>query len=136
MTGPNKPLAYLVPMLSLLLPIASLAGPARFNDAATVLAVEPIVEQHLETERRWTCEQHEAMLEMLPIAATIGADIRRQLRSKAPQTHCGWAEIRSPVERINGYRVTYSYNGRRYTRQMQQPPGEFIPVRVALEPLR
>jgi len=136
MSRRNKPFTYLASTSALLLAVASLAGPSRFNDAATVLAVEPIVERHLESERRWTCEPQEATPEILPVASTIGADIRRQLRSTAPQTRCGWTEIRSPVERINGYRVTYSYNGRRYTRRMQQPPGEFIPVRVALEPLR
>lgn len=37
-------------------------------------------------------------------------------------------------ERIDGYRVTYEYNGRQYTTQMPYDPGERIRVRVAVAP--
>jgi uncharacterized protein YcfJ len=37
-------------------------------------------------------------------------------------------------ERIEGYRVTYEYNGRRYTTQLPYDPGDRIRVRVAVAP--
>jgi uncharacterized protein YcfJ len=37
-------------------------------------------------------------------------------------------------ERIEGYRVTYAYNGREYTTRMPYDPGERIRVRVAVAP--
>jgi uncharacterized protein YcfJ len=37
-------------------------------------------------------------------------------------------------ERIDGYRVTYQYNGREYTTRMPYDPGERIKVRVAVAP--
>jgi uncharacterized protein YcfJ len=37
-------------------------------------------------------------------------------------------------ERIDGYRVTYAYNGREYTTRMPYDPGERIRVRVAVAP--
>ena len=35
-------------------------------------------------------------------------------------------------ERIDGYRVTYEYNGREYTTRLPYDPGERIRVRVAV----
>lgn len=37
-------------------------------------------------------------------------------------------------ERIDGYRVTYEYNGREYTTRMPYDPGERMRVRVAVAP--
>jgi uncharacterized protein YcfJ len=37
-------------------------------------------------------------------------------------------------ERIEGYRVTYEYNGRQYTTRMPYDPGERIRVHVAVSP--
>lgn len=37
-------------------------------------------------------------------------------------------------ERIDGYRVTYEYNGREYTTRMPYDPGERLRVRVAVAP--
>lgn len=37
-------------------------------------------------------------------------------------------------ERIDGYRVTYEYNGREYTTRLPYDPGERIRVRVAVAP--
>ena len=37
-------------------------------------------------------------------------------------------------ERIDGYRVTYEYNGREFTTRMPYDPGEKIRVRVAVSP--
>jgi len=38
-------------------------------------------------------------------------------------------------ERISGYLVTYRYRGREFTREMDERPGRFVTVRVAVEPL-
>jgi uncharacterized protein YcfJ len=38
-------------------------------------------------------------------------------------------------ERIEGYRVTYEYNGREFTTRMPYDPGERIRVRVAVAPV-
>jgi uncharacterized protein YcfJ len=37
-------------------------------------------------------------------------------------------------ERIDGYRVTYQYNGRSYTTRLPYDPGEKMRVRVAVAP--
>lgn len=37
--------------------------------------------------------------------------------------------------RINGYRVSYEYNGQQYTTVMPQDPGRSLPVRVSVQPL-
>lgn len=37
--------------------------------------------------------------------------------------------------RINGYRVTYEYNGQQYTTVMRDQPGRTLPVRVSVTPL-
>lgn len=37
-------------------------------------------------------------------------------------------------ERVSGYRVTYRYQGRLYTTRMNDEPGKFIRVRVAVNP--
>lgn len=37
-------------------------------------------------------------------------------------------------ERIDGYRVTYEYNGRQYSTQLPYDPGDRIRVRVAIAP--
>ncbi len=38
-------------------------------------------------------------------------------------------------ERLSGYRVTYRYRGREFTREMAERPGRYVTVRVAVEPL-
>lgn len=38
-------------------------------------------------------------------------------------------------ERLAGYRVTYRYRGRTFSREMAEDPGKFVRVRVALDPL-
>ena len=103
-----------------------------YTDNAGVVAVEPVLETRLEPVRERYCEPPP----LLPPAASLGADIRRQQRLLDAAPDCGWVERREPVRRITGYRVTYRYQGRDYTRIMDRPPGEYVPVRVALDPLR
>ena len=38
-------------------------------------------------------------------------------------------------ERISGYLVTYRYRGRTFTREMDERPGRYVTVRVAVEPV-
>jgi len=38
-------------------------------------------------------------------------------------------------ERVEGYDVTYRYNGRTYTTRMPYDPGNRLPVRVDVEPV-
>ena len=38
-------------------------------------------------------------------------------------------------ERLAGYRVTYRYRGRTFTREMPEDPGQFVRVRVAVDPM-
>jgi uncharacterized protein YcfJ len=115
---------------------AASADGARFEDLARVVSIEPIVDRIYEPVRRRECITEQRRAPLLPLAATIGEDIRRQHRLARPQPRCRWVEERAPVERIRGYWVTYDYGGQRHTRRMDQAPGDLLPVRVALEPLR
>jgi uncharacterized protein YcfJ len=107
----------------------------RYSDSAPVLRVEPIREQAFETVRHQVCEAVERNTPLLPLARSMGEDIRRQQRLGQKETHCRWVDTRQAIERVNGYRVTYRYGGRLYTQRMQKRPGERIPVTIALEPL-
>jgi uncharacterized protein YcfJ len=74
--------------------------------------------------------------------AAIGAGVgySNATRRYAPQTHeetvqrCSVRYDHEYEERIDGYRVTYEYNGREYTTRMPYDPGERIKVRVAVAP--
>ena len=56
-----------------------------------------------------------------------------QTREETVQ-RCDVRYEREYEERIDGYRVTYEYNGREYTTRMPYDPGERIKVRVAVAP--
>jgi uncharacterized protein YcfJ len=74
--------------------------------------------------------------------AAIGAGVgyTNATRSYGPQTReevvqrCDVRYDHEYEERIDGYRVTYEYNGREYTTRMPYDPGERIKVRVAVAP--
>jgi uncharacterized protein YcfJ len=74
--------------------------------------------------------------------AAIGAGVgyTSATRQYAPRVReevvqrCDVSYDRSYEERIEGYRVTYEYNGREYTTRMPYDPGERIKVRVAVAP--
>ena len=38
-------------------------------------------------------------------------------------------------QRVNGYRVTYEYQGQPYTTVLRNDPGRTLPVRVSVTPL-
>ena len=66
------------------------------------------------------------------ITAPRAATARRRARKPCSAATC--ATSTTYEERIDGYRVTYEYNGREYTTRMPYDPGERIKVRVAVAP--
>lgn len=52
-----------------------------------------------------------------------------------PVERCHVAYDAHEEERIDGYRVTYEYDGQEYTTRMQRHPGDQIRVRVAVTPV-
>jgi uncharacterized protein YcfJ len=61
-------------------------------------------------------------------------DYRDELRAVDAE-HCEIHSEEHVEQRIDGYRVTYSYNGRTYTTQMPSDPGKRIRVRVSIDPV-
>jgi hypothetical protein len=111
------------------------ANAGGFRDTARVVGVRAIVERGYESARVETCEPSQGPPPLLPLAPSLGQDIRGQQQLPAPSTRCRWVDERVPVDRVVGYWVTYEYAGRRHTRRMAHPPGEHLPVRIALEPV-
>lgn len=72
------------------------------------------------------------------IGGAIGRDVASR-RSAEPyvtqERTCRTTNKYYEEERLAGYRVTYRYRGRTFTREMAEDPGKFVRVRVALEPL-
>jgi uncharacterized protein YcfJ len=72
------------------------------------------------------------------IGAGVGYDsARRVAGTSTTQEVVQRCEVRYEdqyEERIDGYRVTYEYNGREYTTRMPYDPGSKIRVRVAVAP--
>jgi len=74
--------------------------------------------------------------------ATIGASVgySNAARRVGSETHeetvrrCNVSYRHDYEERIDGYHVTYAYNGREYTTEMPYDPGERIRVRVDVAP--
>ena len=75
------------------------------------------------------------------LGVSVGRDIQNNYRSRQPQhatthyetrceTHSTWRE----EERLDGYRVKYSYNGRVYHTTMDRDPGERFRVKVRVSP--
>lgn len=79
------------------------------------------------------------------IGATIGAaandrraqryDSRRSSWRSEPVRRCEVTWESRPVERIDGYEVSYRYAGRRFTKVVDDHPGERMRVRVDLQPV-
>lgn len=71
------------------------------------------------------------------IGAGVGYDAASRRDSSVEERTVQRCDVRydSDVEeRIDGYRVTYEYNGREYTTHLPYDPGERIRVRVAVAP--
>jgi uncharacterized protein YcfJ len=72
------------------------------------------------------------------IGGAIGRDVARRQEAEPYVTQertCRTTNKYYEEERLAGYRVTYRYRGRTFTREMAEEPGKFVRVRVALEPL-
>lgn len=107
-----------------------------FRDYATVLNVEPVIETSYEPATRTVCDERtEIAVEVVPLASTIGEDIRRQMRFSGEQNVCRTVTERRKHQRVSGYRVTYRYDGRTSTVRYPYDPGERIAVDVGLSPL-
>jgi hypothetical protein len=125
-----------VPLLLLLWCVSSSANAVEYQACAPVLNVEPIVETRYEPVTRRVCtEPDNSAREFNEVAATIGEDIRSQVRLWQQQTHCRNVTEQHAREHIAGYRVTYRYGGETETTRMSYDPGKQMPVNVSLSPM-
>jgi uncharacterized protein YcfJ len=116
---------------------SGLANAVEYQAFAPVLKVEPIVETRYEPVTREVCtEPDESAREFNKVAATIGEDIRRQMRLWQQQHRCRNVTEQRARERVVGYRVTYRYGGETATTRLSYDPGERMPVNVSLSPLK
>jgi uncharacterized protein YcfJ len=71
------------------------------------------------------------------VGANVGYDSAARRSSTVREETVQRCEVRYEreyEERVEGYRVTYEYNGREYTTRLPYDPGERIRVRVAVAP--
>lgn len=75
------------------------------------------------------------------IGAAVGSESARQANRRRstevysrPVQRCATTMETHEEERIDGYKVTYRYNGQRYTTEMPYDPGREIRVRVDVRP--
>jgi uncharacterized protein YcfJ len=72
------------------------------------------------------------------IGSGVGYDSARRRAEVSTEERvvqrCATRYERDYEERIDGYRVTYEYNGREFTTRMPYDPGETMRVRVAVAP--
>ena len=117
--------------------ISSVVHAVEYQAFAPVLSVEPIIETRYEPVTRRVCtEPDNSARKFNEVAATIGEDIRSQVRLWQQQTRCRNVTEQHAREHIAGYRVTYSYGGETETTRMSYDPGEQMPVNVSLSPMR
>lgn len=76
------------------------------------------------------------------LGASVGNDYARGQHHAAPsrtyyttERRCETEHLVREEERIDGYRVTYKYKGRRFVTRSPVDPGERIRVRVQVEPV-
>ena len=123
-------------ILLLALLISGTAHAVEYQAFAPVLSVEPIIETRYEPVTRRVCtEPDNSVRAFNEVAATIGEDIRSQVRLWQQLTRCKNVTEQHAREHIAGYRVTYSYGGERETTRMSYDPGEQMPVNVSLSPM-
>jgi uncharacterized protein YcfJ len=72
------------------------------------------------------------------IGSGVGYDSARRRQGTTAEERvvqrCATRYEKEYEERIDGYRVTYEYNGREFTTRMPYDPGERIRVRVDVAP--
>ncbi|MGD2113261.1 MAG: hypothetical protein PVI50_07735 [Gammaproteobacteria bacterium] len=124
-------------LLSILLGTVGAAGAGEYRVYAPVVNVEPIYEIRYEAVTRRVCSEPEASRRTFTeVAATIGGDIRRQQHLWQQRRTCRNVTEHLPGKRLTAYQVTYRYRGHTATTRLDHDPGERIPVRVSLSPLR
>jgi uncharacterized protein YcfJ len=71
------------------------------------------------------------------LGASIGRDaaMRRQPATYGTEQRCEIEETVTQEERLDGYDVTYEYQGQSFVTRTQEDPGERIRVRVQVQPL-
>jgi uncharacterized protein YcfJ len=124
-------------LLGLLIGGAGTAEAGEYRVYAPVVNVEPVYETRYEAVTRTVCSAPDAAQRAFAeLAATIGEDIRRQ-QLRWQQLHsCRSITEQLPRKRLTAYRVTYRYRGHTATTRLDHDPGDRIPVRVSLSPLR
>jgi len=74
------------------------------------------------------------------LGGSVGRDANYQSRTsqynRYDDEQCQVSERYHQEERIDGYRVTYKYQGRSYTTQMDHDPGRRIPIEVSVRPIQ
>ena len=129
--------AIKIQALMLVLMTSSFANAFDYQDSAQVIKVEPIIETRYEPVTRRVCtEPDDSVREFNEVAATIGEDIRYQARQWKQQFRCRPVVEQRARERITGYRVTYRYGGEIETTRLSYDPGDRMPVKVSLSPVR
>ena len=114
--------------------LPALAG--AFRSYATVVDVQPIVATSYEPVSRRVCtDPARAERQNTEVSATIGEDIRGQIRLWQAQRSCTTVTERQARDRVTSYRVTYRYRGYTATTGLSYHPGERMPVNVSLSPL-
>lgn len=74
------------------------------------------------------------------LGASVGNDVANRRRAYTPpvttlEQRCQVEQVSHEEERVDGYRVTYSYGGREFVTHSPVEPGERIRVRVQVEPV-
>ncbi|MGU9957208.1 MAG: glycine zipper 2TM domain-containing protein [Arenicellales bacterium WSBS_2016_MAG_OTU3] len=77
------------------------------------------------------------------LGGSIGRDIKNKRDSRGYYNgssyelveRCETVDNYHSEERVDGYNVTYNYNGQEYRTRMRQDPGERIKVRVSVNPV-
>jgi len=117
--------------------MSGIANAVEYQDSASVLSVEPIIEtRHEPVTHRVCTEADNSARGFNEVAATIGEDIRGQSRLWHEQRRCRNVTEQRATEHISGYRVTYRYGGETQTTRMSYDPGEQMPVNVSLSPMK
>jgi uncharacterized protein YcfJ len=107
-----------------------------FRGYATVIDVQPIVETTHAPVMRQVCSEPDSRAHLsVPLATTIGEDIRRRKRAWQSQTSCATVTESQSRTKVVAYRVTYRYRGHTKTTQLSYHPGDRLPVNVSLSPL-
>ena len=106
-------------------------------DGVRAAEAELIVEQHA------TGDSFETLVARLSAFAVVGSqrnayrgDDRGRRERVVYEPRCRTVDSSRYEQRIEGYDVTYRYNGQTYTTQMAYDPGTRLPVRVDVSPLR